>query len=1054
MKIIIAMFFVLMLINPASAVVWISGDAIKLVDEGKINSTILESELDAWLTKNPTFGNVKNYINQTSQNVWVYRQRVECGENSTLVFDSSNDCSELRLGATIGSVGGHVEFGTRLSRPPKDDTYGAMVFRNVTVIGWNETTNSMITNYEDMTKIETYDVVLDNVSFKAIRGITCYNAINLDTGNVTNITINDSQGGLSNYNITNVNFSKIKCNNISFTGFTFRDCNNCELYDYNFWNDPNFRNIHSTSSNGVSISGGHNNYIHNLKIDSPRWGGIYFTGLEHDTIIKNVTIVYAGHNGIDIHGGYNITLQSVSVENSYSNNYLISGPYNNVPDHEEYGVYNITFLDAYSYNPQSSCAGISIAERVSRIYLENITLANSPTDPREGVKIFDCDNVTGVNVSVDGQSIIGWIATYHTSSNKDVRLIDSSIFNSTYKDLKYIKSSSAKIINSVYESSIVASSTYSQGYYLDLVAKYANGTALSNIEYTIECNNSSYSSTDALGETKTTFLTDENGRSVLPTVSRSGAPVIGDTFHDFGENEYVFHSISIRGVILDGIFPSTAWYREDPNKPTYTITAIIPDNSSECPHITGFAPSEENLFNQSDEKIFRVWTDEPLINMTWSVDGVNKSEGALSYTLNLTEVNHTIKFIGSNANGNVSQSWDIREEEPVEEPVIVQPQDESTVTVTPDDQIVTPNQPFTIDVRVDPETPIVAAQFDLQFDSSMVRANSVSEGNLLKQDGAGTLFNSTINNSEGTVTDVYGVIVGKTNVSSEGIFATISMTAGNKTGISELNLSNVRVLDTSITDVPISISNATVLVDTAPVLNSIDSKSVSESNTLSFKVDASDADGDSLTYSAAGLPEGANFDPVKGEFSWTPATGQAGVYTVTFEVSDGYLTDPEDVTINVKSPNRSPIIDSFEPENGSSFNESEEIDISVSAFDLDGQFLNYIIKINGIKCSTDPSYIWKTNYSSSGEHTVEVTVSDGIDQVKENHTIYINEYYPEWDVVINGKVDIVDLATVGQNFETPVSKPYPRYDVNQDGRVNIHDLTIVGYHFGEKIQIE
>ncbi|MFY1113118.1 MAG: putative Ig domain-containing protein [Methanosarcinaceae archaeon] len=375
------------------------------------------------------------------------------------------------------------------------------------------------------------------------------------------------------------------------------------------------------------------------------------------------------------------------------------------------------------------------------------------------------------------------------------------------------------------------------------------------------------------------------------------------------------------------------------------------------------------------------------------------------------------------------------------------------VAISPGRNNITPGENFTVDVLIYPSISIIGAQFDLLFDSSMATANSVTEGNLFNQDGAGTIFNSgTINNSEGTVTDIYGSILGKSNVSSEGVMATISMTAGSDTGMAELKLSNVIVSDSSLRAVPITINNSTVLIDTVPLLNSIGSKSVSEANPLNFTIYASDADGDDLTYSAAGLPEGANIDPATGGFAWTPAPGQSGIYTVTFEVSDGYLNDSEDVLITVNPPNNVPVIDSFEPENGSSFNEKEEINISVSAFDLDGQFLNYIIRINGVTCSTDPSYIWQTDYSSSGEHTVEVTVSDGIDQVTEQHTIYINDYHPEWDIVEDGEVNILDIATVCQKIGTTTTEPYPRWDVNQDGKVNILDLSIVGFHFGEIIE--
>jgi hypothetical protein len=74
---------------------------------------------------------------------------------------------------------------------------------------------------------------------------------------------------------------------------------------------------------------------------------------------------------------------------------------------------------------------------------------------------------------------------------------------------------------------------------------------------------------------------------------------------------------------------------------------------------------------------------------------------------------------------------------------------------------------------------------------------------------------------------------------------------------------------------------------------------VVEGRSLEFTVTATDPDGDPLTFSAYNLPDGASFDTVTGIFSWTPRYDQAGVYVVRFEVSDGELSDFEDVTITV-----------------------------------------------------------------------------------------------------------------------------------------------------------
>ena len=80
--------------------------------------------------------------------------------------------------------------------------------------------------------------------------------------------------------------------------------------------------------------------------------------------------------------------------------------------------------------------------------------------------------------------------------------------------------------------------------------------------------------------------------------------------------------------------------------------------------------------------------------------------------------------------------------------------------------------------------------------------------------------------------------------------------------------------------------------------------------------------------------------------------------------------------------------------------------------------MTYNIKIDGFTKSTTSSYAWETDYSSAGAHTIDVTVSDGIDQATDQHIITVNNVHLRWDV-------------------------------NQDGGINVQNLTVTTYYFGE-----
>ena len=91
-------------------------------------------------------------------------------------------------------------------------------------------------------------------------------------------------------------------------------------------------------------------------------------------------------------------------------------------------------------------------------------------------------------------------------------------------------------------------------------------------------------------------------------------------------------------------------------------------------------------------------------------------------------------------------------------------------------------------------------------------------------------------------------------------------------------------------------------VNRPPVLFTIGAKSIAEGSKVSFTVKGKDDDGQTVKYTATGLPSGAAFTCSSyGTFTWTPTSTQAGTYKVTFKASDGVATDSEIVTITVSN---------------------------------------------------------------------------------------------------------------------------------------------------------
>lgn len=138
---------------------------------------------------------------------------------------------------------------------------------------------------------------------------------------------------------------------------------------------------------------------------------------------------------------------------------------------------------------------------------------------------------------------------------------------------------------------------------------------------------------------------------------------------------------------------------------------------------------------------------------------------------------------------------------------------ETVVSISPSEQSIATGSSLTVAVYIEPDTPISGAQFDLSFDSEHLSVVSISEGEIFTN-GVSTLFNEgTIDNSEGSIMDVYTVLLVKNEVTNSGTLATIVFdTKGQFSSSSSLQLSNVVVSNSSGAAVPISVVNGVVSI--------------------------------------------------------------------------------------------------------------------------------------------------------------------------------------------------------------------------------------------------
>ena len=186
----------------------------------------------------------------------------------------------------------------------------------------------------------------------------------------------------------------------------------------------------------------------------------------------------------------------------------------------------------------------------------------------------------------------------------------------------------------------------------------------------------------------------------------------------------------------------------------------------------------------------------------------------------------------------------------------------------------------------------------------------------------------------------------------------------------------ITVSDGELTDIQIVVVSV-LSVNDAPVSSDL-IVNMNEDETTSIVLQASDVDGDPLSYTIVNNPNGSILSIEGSIISYLPNLNFVGQDTFTFIVSDGLLNSEESiVTLNVNNVNDFPVIENI---SDSTINEDSVFTVEVNALDIDGDNLvyNFESEENAILYFEDNilNIIPDENYY--GQLTINVIVSDNI----------------------------------------------------------------------------
>lgn len=190
--------------------------------------------------------------------------------------------------------------------------------------------------------------------------------------------------------------------------------------------------------------------------------------------------------------------------------------------------------------------------------------------------------------------------------------------------------------------------------------------------------------------------------------------------------------------------------------------------------------------------------------------------------------------------------------------------------------------------------------------------------------------------------------------------------------------------------------NLTVRTNAPPVINSTPEQIVVSGSTYVYDVNASDADGDDITYELITAPAGMNINQVTGVVQWSTVNVIRDEYAVKVRASDTFGSYSEQsfgITVTEQSGSNNPPSITSMPSGNAVFDTLYSYD--VNATDTDGDNLSYLLELSpsGMTINTASGLIeWTPTSAQDGSHDIIVRVEDGRGgYATQSYAVYVSD---------------------------------------------------------------
>jgi hypothetical protein len=233
--------------------------------------------------------------------------------------------------------------------------------------------------------------------------------------------------------------------------------------------------------------------------------------------------------------------------------------------------------------------------------------------------------------------------------------------------------------------------------------------------------------------------------------------------------------------------------------------------------------------------------------------------------------------------------------------------------------------------------------------------------------------------------------------------------------------------------------NFTIVVkssNNAPVIISSPPLQVNNYSQYTYIINATDADAaDVLTYSAQLLPAWLTFDPATRTLSGIPEKSHVGTHNVILKVTDGYDEILQEFTITVIDVNTAPVVISVPEDTAKIDNQYTYL---MEVVDYEGDNLTFTSTLVPAWLTFDPGSKVLSGtpvQANLGEHTVIITVTDGIFTV--NHQFKIR-VVPQWPISVPG------FGTFSEKLYPNPASDFVIFEMRNENSVSLEITDITG----------